>query len=151
MSDLNLNDALSSIDIQSDWVGLREVKETTTYRAIRDGNPQVNECDTSHGVMVEVLANGQFGYYGCRNLNNKSIQKAAEKALVQAKSAANNALFNFTDNVRPVIQGSFSSPYLKAVKEIDAGQLNEILLKAYNQLKVNEFQTLCYRYNIFAD
>ena len=138
MSDLNLNDALSSIDIQSDWVGLREVKETTTYRAIRDGNPQVNECDTSHGVMVEVLANGQFGYYGCRNLTNKSIQKAAEKALVQAKSAANNALFNFTDNVRPVIQGSFSSPYLKAVEEIDAGKLNEILLKAYNQLKVND-------------
>ena len=78
MSDLNLNDALSSIDIQSDWVGLREVKETTTYRAIRDGNPQVNESDTSHGVMVEVLAHGQFGYFGCRNLNNKSIQKAAE-------------------------------------------------------------------------
>ena len=138
MSGLNLHNALSNIDIQADWVGLREVKETTTYRAIRDGNPQINMRDTNHGVMVEVLSDGQFGYFGCRSLSNKNIQKAAEKALIQAKSAINNALFKFTDAVRPIIKGSFSSPYLKAVDEIDAGRLNEILLKAYNQLKVND-------------
>ena len=128
MSGLNLHNALSNIDIQADWVGLREVKETTTYRAIRDGNPQINMRDTNHGVMVEVLSHGQFGYFGCRNLSNKNIKKAAEKALIQAKSAPNNALFKFSDAVRPAIKGSFSSPYTKAVDEINAGRLNEILL-----------------------
>ena len=115
MSDLNLNNILSSIDIAADWVGLREVKETSTYRAIRDGNPQVNRRDTNHGVMVEVLSHGQFGYFGCRNLSNKSIQQGAEKALIQVQAAAKNSLFTFTDSVRPVIKGSFASPYLKAV------------------------------------
>ena len=138
MSDLNLQAVLSNLDISADWVGLREVKEATTYRVIRDGNPQANMLDTNHGVMVEVLSDGQFGYYGSRNLNNKSIQQAAEKALIQAKSAAKNALYKFTDAVRPTIKGDFSSPFLKAVDEIDAGRLNEILLNAYNQLKVND-------------
>jgi len=30
MSDLNLHKALATIDVNADWVGLREVKETTT-------------------------------------------------------------------------------------------------------------------------
>ena len=96
MSNLNLQDALSAIDIQADWVGLREVKESTTYRIIRDGNPQANSKGADHGVMVEVLADGQFGYYGCNNLDHGSIAKAAEKALQQAKAAAKNPLFEFS-------------------------------------------------------
>ena len=92
MSKLNLQDALSAIDIQADWIGLREVKESTTYRIIRDGNPQANSRSSDHGVMVEVLADGQFGYYGCNNLDHGSIEKAAEKALQQAKAAAKNPL-----------------------------------------------------------
>ena len=78
MSKINLHDALSAIDIQADWVGLREVKESTTYRIIRDGNPQANSRGFDHGVMVEVLADGQFGYYGCNNLDLRNIQTAAE-------------------------------------------------------------------------
>ena len=74
MSANNLQNAISAIDINADWVGLRGVRETTTYRVIRDGNPQANSRNTDHGVMVEVLANGQFGYYGCNNLNHKNIQ-----------------------------------------------------------------------------
>ena len=96
MSEINLHKALASIDINADWVGLREVREATTYRVIRDGNPQVNSRNTEHGVMVEVLADGQFGYYGCNSLNHFNIQKAAEKALKQAKAAAKNPIFTFT-------------------------------------------------------
>ena len=98
MSDVNLQNVLSAIDINADWVGLREVRETTTYRVIRDGNPQANSRNTDHGVMVEVLADGQFGYYGCNNLKHENIQKAAEKALRQAKAAAKNPIFKFTEN-----------------------------------------------------
>mgnify|MGYP001202840295 CR=1 FL=1 len=42
MSKNNLNTILSNINIKADWIGLREVKESTTYRIIRDGNPQTN-------------------------------------------------------------------------------------------------------------
>ena len=42
MSDIDLNNALSAIDIKADWIGLRQVEETTNYRLIRDRNPQQN-------------------------------------------------------------------------------------------------------------
>ena len=137
MSELNLHDALNKIDIPVDWIGLREVKERTTYRVIRDGNPQANMQNFNQGIMIEVLSNGQFGYYGSRSMDLASIQNGAEKALVQAKAAAINPIFEFTKDVRPVTKGSFTSPYLKSVDEVDAGRLNEILQRAYNQLKIN--------------
>ena len=73
MSDLNLNDIISKIDLPIDWIGLREVKEKTTYRIIRDGNPQANMQNSSNGIMVEVLVDGQFGYFGSRNMDLDSI------------------------------------------------------------------------------
>ena len=138
MSELNLHKALAAIDINADWVGLREVRETTTYRVVRDGNPQANSRNTDHGVMVEVLADGQFGYYGCNNLNHENIQNAAEKALKQAKASAKNPIYKFTEEARPATKGSFQTSYKKSVDELSAGRLNEIMLKAYNQIKVND-------------
>jgi predicted Zn-dependent protease len=35
-------------------------------------------------------------------------------------------------------KGSFQSPFQQSVNELSAGKLNEIMLKAYNQLKVND-------------
>jgi predicted Zn-dependent protease len=138
MSDFNLQNALSAINIEAEWVGLREVKETTTYRVVRDGNPQTNSRNIDHGVMVEVLANGQFGYYGCNNLSHENIQHAADKALSQAKAASINPIFKFTQEARPATKGRFTTSYKKSVDELSAGQLNEIMLKAYNQIKVND-------------
>jgi predicted Zn-dependent protease len=130
MPELNLHRALAAIDINADWVGIREVKEATTYRVIRDGNPQANSRNIDHGIMVEVLVEGQFGYYGCNSLNYENIQNAAEKALEQAKASAKNPIYRFTEEARPMTKGSFQSPYKKYVNEISAGRLNEIMLKA---------------------
>ena len=126
MSDINLHDALNKIDISADWIGLREVKESTTYRVIRDGNPQANFRDFSRGVMVEVLADGQFGYYGSRNLDAESIQNGAKKALIQAKAAGKNPICHFTENVRPATKGSFTSPFVKSVEEVDPGEASTV-------------------------
>ena len=138
MSDFNLHKALSLISVKADWVGLREVKETTTYRIIRDGNPQTNSKSIDHGLMVEVLVNGQFGYYGCNNLNQSNIQNAAEKASIIANSASKNSIFNFTKDARPATKGNFTSSFEKSIDELSAGKLNEILINAYNNLKVND-------------
>ena len=112
MPDLNLHDALNKIDISADWVGLREVKETTTYRVVRDGNPQANMQDLNQGIMIEVLADGQFGYYGSRKMDIDSIQYGAEKAVMQAKAAAKNPIFNFKIDVFKGVSGQSESERL---------------------------------------
>lgn len=138
MSSSNLKKALSSIDIKADWVGLREVNEITTWRVIRDGNPQANSRSCDNGVMVEVLANGQFGYYGSKNMEEENIQHAAESALLQAQSASQNPLYKFTNEVRPIAKGNYQTKFSKSVDQLSAKNINEILLKAYRHLKIND-------------
>ncbi|MFQ6612026.1 MAG: TldD/PmbA family protein [Fidelibacterota bacterium] len=138
MSDINLKDLLSAIDVDADWVGLREVNETATTRLVRDGHPQRNTRNQTHGLMVEVLAEGQFAYSSLNSFDKRQVQEAAVKALEQARKAARYAVFAFTPEARPVNKGSYRSPYQKDSAAISPGELNELLLKANAALKVSD-------------
>ena len=133
-----LQNLLSAIDVPADWVGLREVDERTTVRFIRDGHPQSNARTKTIGIMVEVLANGQFGYVGTNDISEKGIQKAAEKAYQQAKLASYYAIHSFTEDVRPKAVGSYRSPYKVAFNETSPGVLNELMTKGSKVLKVSD-------------
>jgi predicted Zn-dependent protease len=138
MQQLDLQRLLAAVDVPADWVGIREVTETHSPRVVRDGVPEVNGYFTTQGLMVEVLADGQFGYYGTPNMTAVGISDAAKKAFVQAKQAANHATYKFTDAARPANVGSYQSPFVKEMDTISPGELNKILLDAYTQLKVSD-------------
>ena len=138
MQQLDLQSLLAAVDVPADWVGIREVTETHSPRIVRDGVPEVNGCFTTQGLMVEVLADGQFGYYGTPNMTDVGISDAAKKAYAQAKRAANHATYKFTDAARPANVGSYQSPFVKEMDTISPGELNKILLDAYTQLKVSD-------------
>lgn len=135
MNNFDLQKALSNINISADWIGLREVQETSTYRVIRDGNPESNSINLDHGVMVEVLINGQFGYYGTHKLDYDSILNAAKKACDVAKNASKYSIYSYDDSVRPKAEGIYNSPY--QIKDYDLGDLTDLLLKSNNALKGN--------------
>jgi len=82
--DTNLNELLSAVNVPADWVGMREVYEANTPRMIRDGVPVSNGHYSTHGIMIEVLVNGQFGYYGTPDITKKGVEAAAENAFKQA-------------------------------------------------------------------
>jgi len=134
----NLKKLLNSIDVPADWVGLREVDERTIIRLLRDAKPQTNARAKSHGIMVEVLADGQFGYVGTNDISKTGIQKAAQEAHKQAKFAAKFAIFKFDESARPKSVGTYNSPYIKAFDESSAGYLNDILMRACKELKVSD-------------
>ena len=136
--DIDIKNLLSSIDVPADWVGLREVYETHTPRMIRDGVPVVNSTNSTHGIMVEILIDGQFGYYGTPNMTPEGISSAARKAFDQAKIASRYAVHSFDLTARPPHQGTYKSPFLKNKQSLSAGQLNNILLEAYQHLKVSK-------------
>ena len=133
-----LQNLLSAIDVPADWVGLREVDERTTVRFIRDGHPQSNARTKTNGIMVEVLADGQFGYVGTNDISEKGIQIAAEKAYQQAKLAAKYAIHSFTDAARPKAVGSYKSPFTDAFNDSSPGVLNELMTRASKVLKVSD-------------
>ena len=133
MENLDLKKILSKINVKADWIGLREVNEETTYRVIRDLNPESDSTFVDHGIMVEVLVNGQFGYYGTHMLNENAIIRAAEKACEVAVSASKYSIFPFSEKVRPASVGKYSSPY--KMKNMPLDDLMDTLLKSNKALK----------------
>ena len=136
--DINLQELLGAIDVPVDWVGVREVYEAHTPRMIRDGVPVSNGRYSTHGVMVEVLVDGQFGYYGTPNLTSHGVSDAAMKAYRQAKIASQHSVFAFDAKARPPYKGTYNSPFEKDRESLSAGNLNQLLLDAYNNLKVSD-------------
>ena len=66
----NLETWLKEIHVPADWIGVRQVTETSTLRYVRDGKPQSNGRTQTKGVMVEVLAKGQMGYCATNHLTS---------------------------------------------------------------------------------
>jgi predicted Zn-dependent protease len=135
---MELSKALEQIDINAEWVGLREVKETATSRYFRDAKPQSNGRTSSHGVMVEVLANGQFGYASTNRLDHASLQIAAEKAYQQAIAAAKWAIHKFTTAERPKAVGQFFSPFQKTLNVLSTRDISDLLVQICDALKATD-------------
>ena len=135
MNNVDLNKVLTKLrtDSKADWIGLREMKETTTYRVVRDLKPASNNISIDHGIMVEVLVNGQFGYYGTHNVSYDAIKNATDKAYLQALNASKYSIHKFSTDVRPKSVGSYKSNY--SIKHIALDDLMETLLKTNKTLK----------------
>jgi len=138
MNNIDLNKTLSKLRSESnaDWIGLREMKETTTYRVIRDLKPASNNISIDHGIMIEVLVDGQFGYYGTHDISYEAIKNATEKAYQQAHNASKYSIHKFTPDVRPKSVGSYKSNY--SIKEVPLDGLMDTLLKSNKTLKQSE-------------
>ena len=135
----DLKFALAHIELPSaEWIGLREVREFNTTRYVRDRQPQSNGRSQSHGLMIEVLADGQFGYASTNHLDLENIQLTAQRAYQQAKNAAQYALNRFTIAQRPKATGQYVSPFLKPTEAIATKEINELLIKICDTLKVSD-------------
>ncbi len=133
----HLTATLDHIDIPADWIGIRAVKESSSRRAMRDGLPQQNERGLSQGAMVEVLAQGQFGYSATNQLTPEAIRAAAERAYGQAIASSQWAIHRFTQSVRPSVKGEYISPYQQALDTLGVSEINDMLRKLCEQLKVS--------------
>ncbi|MEL6854490.1 MAG: TldD/PmbA family protein [Cyanobacteria bacterium J06607_13] len=133
----NLTAALERVSVPADWIGIRAVREASTWRAMRDGFPQQNERGLSQGAMVEVLANGQFGYSATNLLTADSLQAAVQQAYQQAIAASKWAIHHFTTAVRPPVIGSYQSPCAQPFDSLGAAEINDLLRQLCAQLKVS--------------
>ena len=134
----DLNKILQSLNVQADWIGLREIKERADYRVVRNGCPDQNISSIDHGVMVEVLIDGQFAYYGTNSLSLSAIQRAAEIAVSLAQKAGKWKLHSFTVEQRPKAVGQYQSPRTIALDQLSAAQINDHLIRASNAMQLNE-------------
>jgi predicted Zn-dependent protease len=119
------------------WVGIRGVRETTTWRTIRDGRPESNSRHRTEGAMVEVLVRGQFGYAGTAATTPEALKEAALSAHRQALSAADWGVHAFTAEQRPPSVGTYRSPFLKPFDALTAAEICERLIRVCDKMKVS--------------
>ncbi len=136
--EFDLHQSLNDLNIDADWIGLRQLSETKTTRYMRDGKPEANGRYRSRGVMVEVLAQGQFGYAATSCLNQASVQAAAERAYQQAIATAPWAVHAFTDAVRPKAVGQYHSPWQQPLQLLSVAELMDLLTQVCTTLKVSD-------------
>ena len=105
---------------------------------IRDGVPVANGRYATHGIMVEILVDGQFGYYGTPDISKSGVEHASRNAFDQAKAASKYSVHSFTKEARPKSVGTYKSPFVKDIGEVSAKELNILLLEAYKHLKVSD-------------
>ncbi|NJK30822.1 MAG: TldD/PmbA family protein [Acaryochloris sp. RU_4_1] len=134
----DLHQALNQLTLNADWVGLRQVNETTTTHAVRDGRPESSGRSFSQGVMVEVLAQGQFGYAATNRFDQASLQWAAEQAQQQAIATAKWAVHPFTADVRPKAVGQYQSPFQQPFDLISIADQLDLLVKVCETLHVSD-------------
>ncbi|HLP87265.1 MAG TPA: TldD/PmbA family protein [Nostocaceae cyanobacterium] len=135
---LELKKAINNLNIPADWVGIRTVKETATTRYVRDGLPQNNRKSLTLGAMIEVMVNGCIGYAATNSLDLSSLQKTAEIAYQQALAASEWWIHPFTQKIRPKVVGEYNSPYLETLDTLKSQEINELLIKICQKLKLNE-------------
>lgn len=135
---IDLENFLSTINLDVDWIGLRHVTETTNIHSVRDNQPQSNGRNSIQGIMVEVLVNGQFGYSATNHITPESIQIAAKTAYQQAMSASPWRIHPFTIDQRPKAVGYYHSPYLKPLDLLSRKDINDLLFKICDSLKVSD-------------
>ncbi|MBD1913603.1 MULTISPECIES: TldD/PmbA family protein [unclassified Leptolyngbya] len=134
----DLQRALSAVTLPADWVGIRAVRQQSTYRSVRDGLPQGNSRSLNQGAMVEVMAGGQIGYGAVNSLDPDAIQEAARIAYEQAIAAQAWAIHSLTPSVRPPVVGQYVSPVEKPLDVLSVGDINDILVRLCNTLKVDD-------------
>ena len=133
-----LTTAISHLNIPADWVGIRAVKTTSTHHSVRDGLPQNNGKSLNMGAMIEVIVNGCLGYAATNSLHISSLQKAAEIAYKQALAASKWWIYPVSENIRPQVVGEYNSPFLEPFNTISPGEINDLLIRICQQLKIND-------------
>ncbi len=118
-------------DVQ--WMGLRKVTERGVSRSFRDAKPESHDHSSNEGVMIEVLVDGQFSYFGTNDLSIAGLDEATRQAVKLAKSAAPFKVHHFTADQRPKVTGNYQSPGINSLP--NAEQQCDMLIQICNGLK----------------
>jgi predicted Zn-dependent protease len=128
----------SSITSKVDYISLREVESKTSSISVRNEILEAVTSSIDHGLMVEVMINGQLAYSATNSLDASSVELAAKKAIQTALAAHKFGLYHFNESVRPKIIGEYSSPGKLGVEFFNPGELNDLLTSLCSSMKVHE-------------
>ena len=130
---MNFKKILSQVNGVADWVGLRYVEENQNILSTKKFSLDNVQRNTTKGVMIDVLVNGQFSYYATPFLDEKHILDCINIACNNAKLASKFSVFKFDhDSVRKGYEGVYKTNLKTPLSNLS---INDIKDLAFNGSK----------------
>ena len=143
---MNIKQLLNSLDIGVDYISLREVITKKIDFAVRNENIEGVNSSEDHGLMVEVMVNGQLGYTALNSFLPSDVKAAALRARTLAMHAKKHGLHPFSMKERPKLFGNYKSPALSGFHNFNFESTQSLLLDLSKAMKINDkiIDRVCY-------
>lgn len=122
----------------ADFVAVKLIREKTRDYTVRNGKAEDLTEFVDLGVMIEVMIAGHIGYGATCELTTNGIKQAFGCALEMTKSASARAVFKFDKNIRPAVQGSYSSARKVKLDQLSLNEIFDYLKKTSLALKKDD-------------
>jgi len=134
----NWSRQIEQFSSQCEWVGLREYREVTDTLSARNGKAESTDSKLSHGVMIEVLLDGQFAYAATIDFSDKGLRQAFQKALAMASCCAKHKLFSFDTNARPPNRGQYTTAVEHQLDSLSFAEIQKKLIDISKQQQLSD-------------
>ncbi len=134
-----LKEILNSLsDLKVEYLSLREVKSRSLSMNVRNEVFEGLNTSEDHGLMIEVMMNGQFAYGATNSFELSEIRSCAEKAKLAAIEASRFSLAKFSLDERPVAVGVYTSPGEVGIDGFNPKSATELLMNLSTAMKVHD-------------
>ncbi len=136
---MKLKEILNSLsDLKAEYISLREVKSRSLSMNVRNEVFEGLSTSEDHGLMIEVMMNGQFAYGATNSFELDEIKKCAEKAKSAAIEASRFSLSKFSLDERPMTVGEYKSPGEIGIDGFNPKEATELLMNLSTAMKVHD-------------
>lgn len=136
---MNLLNILASLNnLGAEYISLREVKSRTINLSVRNEIFEGLSNTEDHGIMVEVMMNGQFAHGATNSFDPADIIKVAQEAKLQAITASRFSLSKFSFEERPATVGEYKSPGEKGIDAFHPAEPTKLLMELSSAMKIHE-------------
>lgn len=136
---MKLKEILNSLsDLKAEYISLREVKSRSLSMNVRNEIFEGLSTSEDHGLMIEVMMNGQFAYGATNSFELDEIKKCAEKAKSAAIEASRFSLSKFSLDERPMTVGEYKSPGEIGIDGFNPKEATELLMNLSTAMKVHD-------------
>lgn len=136
---MNLKNLLTNLsDIEAEYISLREVKTRALSMSVRNEILESLNTSEDHGLMVEVMVNGQFAYGATNSFELGEVKKCAREARAQALEASRFSLAKFSTSERPATVGEYKSPGIMGIDDFKPKEATELLMGLSGAMKLHD-------------
>jgi predicted Zn-dependent protease len=135
---MQLKELLHSINIDVDYISLREVRTREINLAVRNEIFEGMTTREDFGLMVEVMVHGQLAYAATNSFDPSEVKACALRARTLAVNAKKHGLHPFSHKERPVVTGEYFSPATKKFDQFNLKETQDLLMNLSKAMHVDQ-------------